>query len=111
MMAAASDTQALMAEYERLWQEFRDGPHRVGPDIPPRQVCFDIARVESELKAAGVADPFALVRKDYDAIEFIASIDISESVQVEDTPTLDDAPTLPPAASPRQSKPVQLGLF
>lgn len=101
-------TAALIAEYERLWQEFREGPLRVGPDIPPRQVCFDIARVENELKAAGIADPFSLVRRGYDAIEFVPSIDVAESVQAEDLPALEDAPTSTPAASPQ---PTQLALF
>jgi hypothetical protein len=57
-----SGTEALLADYRRLWLDFMTTPDNRGPDRPPRQVCFDIDRVEKELKAAGIADPFSLVR-------------------------------------------------
>jgi hypothetical protein len=97
---------ALMAEYERLWQVFRDTPDRRGPDVPPRQVCFDIQRVENELKAAGVVDPFALIHRDCDALKFGAPIDVAESDEIEDPPVLEEA--APPAPA---TQPTQLALF
>lgn len=66
----AAEIDALLDEYRQLWRLFRDAPANRGPDQPPRQVVFDIARVE-KLKAAGVPDPFDLVRTDKDAIKTI----------------------------------------
>ncbi|CAA2142794.1 hypothetical protein [Hyphomicrobium sp. ghe19] len=95
----------LMTEYRRLWQVFRSTPANRGPAAPPRQVCFDIDRVERELKAAGVPDPFGLVRTDRDALAFIqsASIDVAD----EDPPALEQT-TLP---TPASSQAAQLSFF
>lgn len=99
---------ALLAEYERLWREFREGPHRVGPDIPPRQVCFDIQRVEDELKASGIADPFSLIRKGYDALDYAEPADVLEGITDVDLPPLEEPKPTAPKAS---RQPAQLALF
>ena len=103
-----SASAALLAEYERLWREFREGPHCVGPDIPPRQVCFDIQRIEDELKASGIADPFSLIRQGYDALDYAEPVDVLEGITDEGLPPLIESE---PSAPPPPSQPTQLALF
>lgn len=93
---------ALLEEYRRLWEIFRETPGNRGPDMPPRQVCFDIQRVEDALKAAGVADPFGLVRDDGNALALInAGTDLEY---------VDDAYLKACVPAP-SSQPEQLALF
>ena len=86
-----SATDALLAEYRRLWDSFLSAGNR-GPDQAPQQVAFDIARVETKLKAAGIKEPFELVRKREDDIEQLYA-DVDEPAHAD--MLIDDIPMAP----------------